>query len=73
MEQAKYRAEITNEDGSVDVYETDGINKPTKNGVPFEPLPPQQNNVSRKLPTTIKWSEPINTGTITITDKKNNP
>lgn len=59
MGQAKYRAEITNEDGSVDVYETDGINKPTKNGVPFEPLPPQVSNFDRKLPTIIRWSNPI--------------
>lgn len=55
----KYRAKIKKPDGTVDVYETDGVNRPTKNGVPFEPLPPQPNNSSRKLPTTIRWSKPI--------------
>lgn len=58
-----HRVEIKNEDGSVDVYETDGVNPPTKNGVPLTEywdfnldkhtgLPP-------KLPTIIRWSEPI--------------
>lgn len=59
-----HQVKITNADGTVDVYETDGINKPTKNGVPFEPLPPQRKVLLPKLPTTIRWSKPI---------KKDNP
>lgn len=59
-----HRVEVTNEDGSVDVYETDGINPPTKNGVPIkdywnwsmDKIP----EFKPSLPKTIRWSEPIN-------------
>jgi len=58
MSNEKHRLYITNSEGKVDIYEADGVNNPTKNGVPFEAIP-NPNNFDRKLPSKVMWSSPI--------------
>lgn len=50
---------ITNEDGSIDVYETDGINPPTKNGKPIVNYMPPKKVQPYPRANKIVWSKPI--------------
>lgn len=61
MRRKVYTVKVTNSDGSVDVYKTDGVNRPTKNGIPFNPLPNHKEINPMPLQSKITWSNPIKT------------